>query len=214
MSIWDTAAEALTTAGNTLTSTVQPGAIAGSMNSYMNPYISRVIDDSVGRLRDRKAQDMSAIGANAAQSRAFGGSRHGLVEAETLDNYGRSEDELVSRLLQQGFDTSAGLATQEQQLMQNGAGMLTGLGQTATTIGQSVNNANMQAGTLQQQLLQAILGQADSQFNDYQNSPMRSVLQLIGAIQGDPRAGNTTQSYKPGLFDYLGMASGVATAGK
>ena len=214
MSIFSTSANAFTTAGGALTGTVQPGAIAGSMNSYMSPYISKVINDSVGRLRDRKAVDMSAIGANAAQSGAFGGSRHGLVEAETLDNYGRSEDELVSRLLQQGFDTSGGLATSEQQLIQNGGNSLIGLGGAALGAGQSVNNANMQAGTMQQQLLQAILGQSSAQFDSYQNSPMDGVSKILAALSGNPLQGNTTQSYKPGLFDYLGMAAGTATAGK
>jgi hypothetical protein len=214
MGIFDLANASLNTAGNALTQTVQPGAIASSMNTYMSPYISQVINDSVGRLRDRKAIDMNAIGANAAQSGAFGGSRHGLVEAETLDNYGRSEDELISRLLQQGFDTSAGLSVQEQQLKQQGAQGLMGLGQTATGIGQSVNNAQMQAGTMQQQLLQAILGQGSGQFDAYQNSPMDAVQKMLSAISGNPLAGNVTQSYKPGLFDYLGMATGTITAGK
>jgi hypothetical protein len=214
MNIFQQSADALGAAGKALTATVQPGAIAQSMNTYMSPYISRVIDDSVGRLRDRKAVDMNAIKANAAQSGAFGGSRHGLVEAQTLDNYGREEDEMVARLLQQGFDTSAGLATTEQQLMQSGAGGLLNLGVSGTNIGQSINNANMQAGTLQQQLLQAILGQAGGQFENYQNSPMDSIAKMLSAINGNPLSGNVTQSYKPGLFDYLSMAVDTATAGK
>lgn len=214
MGIYDLAAGSLNTAGSALTSTVQPGAIAKSMNTYMSPYITNVINDSVGRLRDRKAVDMNAIKANAAQSGAFGGSRHGLVEAETIDNYGRTEDELVSRLLQQGFDTSAGLATTEQGLMQSGANALTGLGSTATGIGQNINNANMQSGTLQQQLLQAILGQAGGQFDAYNSSPMDGVTKMLAAISGNPLSGNVSQTYKPGLFDYLGMATGAATAGK
>jgi hypothetical protein len=214
MGIFDLAANSLNTAGSAATSTVQPGAIAGSMNSYMSPYIAQVINDGVGRLRDRKAVDLSAVGAQASQSGAFGGSRHGLVEADLLDTYGRNEDEMVARLLQQGFDTSAGLSVQEQQLKQSGAGILGNLGQTATGIGQSINKDQMQSGTMQQQLLQAILGQAGGQFDNYQNSPMDGVSKLLAAISGNPLAGNTTQSYKPGLFDYLGMAAGTATAGK
>ena len=214
MSIFNMSATALNTAGQTLGNTVQPGAIAGSMNTYMSPYISRVIDDSVGRLRDRRASDLNMNNAAAQQSGAFGGSRHGVVEADLIDQYGRNEDEMVARLLQQGFDTSAGLATTELGLQQQGAQGLMGLGQTAFGIGQQTNASQMQAGTMQQQLLQAILGGASGQFDQYSNSPTDAVGKLLAAVNGNPLSGNVSQSYRPGLFDWLGMATGAATAGK
>lgn len=214
MSIFNMSATALNTAGQTLGNTVQPGAIAGSMNTYMSPYISRVIDDSVGRLRDRRAADLNMNNAAAQQSGAFGGSRHGVVEADLIDQYGRNEDEMVARLLQQGFDTSAGLATTELGLQQQGAQGLMGLGQTAFGIGQQTQQGQMQAGSMQQQLLQAILGGASQQFDQYSNSPTDAVAKLLAAVNGNPLSGNVSQSYKPGLFDWLGMGAGVATAGK
>lgn len=212
--VFQLGANSLNTAGGALTSTVQPGAIAQSMNTYMNPYISRVIGDAQSRIRDRRNEDLNMIGANASQGGAFGGSRHGVVEAQTIDNYGRSEDEMIARLLQQGFDTSAGLATTEQGLMQSGAGGLMQLGQTATGIGQSVNQQQMQSGTLQQQLLQAILGGAGQQFDAYSNYPTQQLGALLSTISGNPLSGNVSQSYNPGLFDYLGMGTNVLTAGK
>lgn len=208
------ASGAVNSASATLGNTVQPGAIANSMNSYMSPYISRVINDSTSRLRDRRDIDLNTIRGNATQGNAFGGSRHGLVEAETIDNYGRAEDELVARLLQGGFDTSAGLAVQEQGLMQSGANGLMNLGNTAFGMGQQVQQGQMQSGTTQQQLLQAILGGASGQFDQYTNAPMDGISKLLSAISGNPLAGNTTQRYKPGLFDYLGMGAGVMSAGK
>lgn len=214
MSIFNMSAGALNSAGQALTNTVQPGAIASSMNTYMSPYISRVIDDSVSRLRDRRAADLNMNSAAAQQSGAFGGSRHGVVEAELIDQYGRNEDEMVARLLQQGFDTSANLATTELGLQQSGAQGLAGLGQTAFGIGQATNAGQMQAGSMQQQLLQAILGGAANQFDQYSNSPTNSVAKLLAAVQGNPLSGNVTQTYKPGLFDFLGMGVGAATAGK
>jgi hypothetical protein len=214
MSIFNLSANALNTAGGTLANTVAPGAIAQSMNTYLNPYMNTVINDSVSRLRDRKAIDLNNVSANAQQSGAFGGSRHGVVEAELMDQYGRNEDEMVARMLQQGWDTSAGLATAEQGLMQSGAQGLMGLGQTAFGIGQQTNQAQMQAGTMQQQLLQAILGGASQQYDTYSNYPVKQLGTLLSAMNGNPLSGNVTQSYKPGLFDYLSMATGTATAGK
>jgi hypothetical protein len=214
MSIFDLASQSLTGAGGTLAQTVMPGAIGQSMNTYLSPYRTQVIDDAVGRLRDRKAVDMNQIKTNAYQSGAFGGSRHGLVEAETIDNYGRSEDELVARLLQQGFDTSAGLGVQEQQLMQSGAGQQIGLGQTAFGIGQGVQQGQYQAGGMQQQLLQALLGGASSQYDQYSNYPVQQLGTLLSALSGNPLSGNVSQSYQPGLFDYLSMGTGTYAAGK
>lgn len=214
MSVFDLSAGALNTAGQALNNTVQPGAIASSMNTYMSPFISRVIDDSVGRLRDRRASDLNMNNYNAQQSGAFGGSRHGVVEADMIDNYGRSEDELVARLLQQGFDTSAGLATTELGLQQSGANGLMNLGQTGFNIGQQTQQGQMQAGTMQQQLLQAILGGASQQYDTYSNSPTDALSKLLAAINGNPLSGNVSQTYKPGLFDYLGMGVGAVTAGK
>jgi hypothetical protein len=222
------AGQSLGQAGDIFSRTAAPGALLRSMNTYMSPYISKVINDSVSRLRDRKAIDLNGVAANAMQGDAYGGSRHGVVEADLIDSYGRNEDELASRLLQQGFDTSAQLGAQELGFMQNAASGLTnignsygGLGQISSNIGQTqvgvgrqLNADQMQSGTMQQQLLQAILGQASGQFDAYQNSPMDSVTKLLSAISGNPLAGNVSQTYEPGMYDYLGMGAGVLSAGK
>ena len=214
MNMFETSANAMTTAGNTLTSTVAPNALSASMNSFLSPYRTQVIDDAVARLRDRRAIDMSAIGANASAAGAFGGSRHGLVESETMKNYGLEESELVSRLLQQGFDTAGGLGATSLGLQQSGAGGLASLGATGTNIGQSVSNQQMQAGTLQQQLLQALLSGAGQQYDMYSSQPAGQLGTILSAIQGNPLSGNVTQSYKPGLFDYLSLGANTYAAGK
>lgn len=212
--IFNLAGGAMNTAGAALANTVQPGAIASSMNTYMSPYISQVMNDSVARLRDRKAVDLNTIGGNAAQSGAFGGSRHGLVEADTIDNYGRSEDELVARLLQQGFDTSAGLATTELGLQQSGANGLMNLGSSAFGMGQQATAGQQQAGSTQQQLLQAILSGASGQYDQYTGAPTNALSKILSSLSGNPLSGNTSQSYTPGLFDYLSMGAGTYAAGK
>lgn len=214
--IYDTSAAALNTAGSTLTNTVAPGALSQSMNSFLSPYLSTVLNDSVSRLRDRKNVDMNSIGAQAQQSGAYGGSRHGVVEAQTLDNYGREEDELVARMLQQGFDTSAGLATTELGLQQAGASGLMNLGQTGFGIGQATQQGQMQSGTMQQQMLQAILGGASQDYGTYSNYPTQQLSTLLSALSGNPLSGNVSQSqsYSPGLFDYMSMGMGSYNAGK
>lgn len=212
--IFDTSANALNQANQAYSYTATPFALGTSMNAYLNPYRSQVIDDAVSRLRDRRAEDMNMIGANAAQSGAFGGSRHGLVESQTLSNYNREENEMVSRLLQQGFDTSAQLGATELGLMQGGAAGLLGLSGQAFDMGNQVNQQQMQAGTMQQQLLQAILGGASQQYGQYSTQPAGQLQMLLSAVQGNPLQNNVTQSYKPGLFDYLSLGANTYSAGK
>lgn len=212
--VYQQSAGNLAQAGGALGYTTMPGAIANSMNSYLNPYRTQVIDDAMGRLRDRRDNDLNMVKGNAAQSNAYGGSRHGLVEAELIDRYGRAEDEQLARLLQQGFDTTAGLGAQELGFMQSGAGGLMNLGNTQFNIGQQVAQGQLQAGTMQQQLLQAILGGSAGQYGQYANYPTQQLGTLLSALSGNPLGANQTQSYKPGLFDYLGMGAGVYAAGK
>lgn len=212
--IFNLASGSMNAAGGALANTIQPGAIASSMNSYMSPYITKVIDDSVARMRDRKGIDLNAIKGNAAQAGAYGGSRQGLIETDTIDNYGRSEDETVARLLQQGFDTSAGLATTELGLQQSGASGLMNLGNSAMGMGQQAQVGQMQSGTMQQQLLQALLSGSSSQYDGYTGAPTDALSKLLSSISGNPLSGNTTSKYKPGLFDYLSLGTGAYSAGK
>ena len=243
------AGQAYQSSYNPLAFTAQPGSIRSSMNQFLNPYREQVIDASLGRLRDRRDVDLNMIKGNAAQSGAFGGSRHGLLEAETIDNYGQQEDELAARMLQQGFDTSSNLAVQQLGLMQSGAAGLqnigaglTGIGQARTglgnalvgasgaqtnignsmaglgtnlfNIGQQANAGQAQAGGQQQQLLQAILSGAGDQYNTYANYPQQQLSTLLAALSGNPLSGNQSQSYKPGIFDYLSLGAGTYAAGK
>lgn len=97
-----------------------PNSIASGMWRYQNPYenqvVNRVISD-VDRQR-RIAQNQNA--GDAAAAGAFGGSRHGLVEAETNRNAFDITASEAARLRRAGFDTAAGLSAQDiQNLQQN-----------------------------------------------------------------------------------------------
>lgn len=202
--------------------TASPFALPVTMNQLMNPYISNVINDTVGRLRERKAIDLSNVQTQAAQASAFGGARHGLVEAELIDAYGQQEDELVSRLLQQGFDTSSTLALNEltrragagSALAGTGATMI-GAAPTGLSMGQTALAGQMSAGQMQQNLIQQILTGADLETQAYLNRPMQSLTSIMAGLAGNPlnQAGTrTTTTTQPvnigqvlgGLFGLLG----------
>jgi hypothetical protein len=93
----------------------------GNIQAYMNPYTDQVVNAQaadVDRMRQMQQQQNAAAMSKAG---AFGGTRHGLVEAETnraaLEVGGRQSAELRAR----GFDTASGiLAGDQNRAMQAG----------------------------------------------------------------------------------------------
>lgn len=89
---------------------VNAGVGAAGMQAYTDPYTGQVIDAAVADINRASGQQQTEIEAAAAKAGAFGGSRHGLVEAEnrrsTLDQIAKTAASLRS----EGFRTAAGLA--------------------------------------------------------------------------------------------------------
>lgn len=215
----------MTTGANILGATASPMAMPMSINAMMNPYMSNVITNAVTRLRDRKAIDMNQVQANAAQAKAFGGARHGLVEANLIDAYGQQEDELVSRLLQQGFDTSAGLALNDLTRIGNVGSSIAGIGgqqvgagQSGFQLGQASIAGQAAAGADQQNLIQRILTGADIETQNYLNRPMQSLTAIMAGLAGNPlnnaTTTTTTQTQPIGIGQIFGGIASILGAGK
>jgi hypothetical protein len=93
---------------------MQADQIAGrSLDPYMNPYTQSVIDTSIADMNRARQMTQNQNGAAATAAGAFGGSRLGLVEAETnrgfLDEAGR----LSAELRNQGYMNAQDLASQD-----------------------------------------------------------------------------------------------------
>lgn len=209
-SVYDKSAAALGQAGDTFAGIAGGSPIYESMNAYLNPYYNEVIQGVTGRMTDQRNQDLMRVGDQAAASGAFGGSRHGLVESQLYDTTNRNIGEMTNQMLGERFNTAAGLGAQDVALRAGAAGNLGQLGNMGFNIGQQINNQQMQQGSMQQQLLQAILGTASGQFDQYVNSPQQALSLLMAAIGADPRTAERTQTTTPGLFDYLSMGAGLA----
>ncbi len=215
--IYNNSATAFNTATNTLAATAAPGAIGKSMNRYFNSYINDVLGNALARNRDEMNQSLNGIKSQAAQAGAYGGARQGLVEAQTIDNYGRNADELTASLLSQGYDKSVATAIQELGLQQNAGATLGNLGNTMYNVGSQATQQQNVAGSQQQQLLQSILSGASSQYDAAQKAPLDTLTQLISAVSGGQvLAGNssTAQTQNPGLFQWAGMGMNTYAAGK
>lgn len=111
------------------------------IGAYMNPYLQNVASNAINDL-NRARQIQMTQGANAAQAaRAFGGSRHGVADAETNRNFfdilGRTTSDLYSR----GFDSALGMA---------GADLGRGLQANLANQNVDASVANQNAGFMQQ----------------------------------------------------------------
>jgi hypothetical protein len=89
---------------------VNAGTFPGAdISQYTNPYQSEVIDTTLDALDRQRQIQQQQNAAGATQAGAFGGSRHGVVEAETNRAYADQAARTAASLNSQGFDTAAGL---------------------------------------------------------------------------------------------------------
>jgi len=202
------------------------GSIAEmDMAKYMSPYTEGVIESG---LRDIGGAQQMALGQQQAQAQkagAFGGSRHGIAEAETRKAYGQQASDLVTReranafrnaqqaaqfdlqqqqqrALQEGnFEQAARLANQQAAIQSAGvqagaAGGLVNLAGQRMQTQLSGLGAQMGAGEQQRMLDQAGRDFAYQEFMRQQDFPLTGFNALLGAAGGIPGGyGTTTQSY-------------------
>lgn len=216
------AANALTGAGNAATGAINAYSnvptIASGISTYMNPYTSEVIDRSVSDVGRLTQQQQQQNAANAARAGAFGGSRHGLVEATTNAEAQRNMGDLASNLRMGGFNTAANLANQDignrftgAGGLLSGAGTLSNLGTSAFNMGNTLETNQWNRGMQQQLMEQQKLNDAKDMFSNYTNSPNNYLQMLTSALSGSPLANATSTSsgYKPGIMDFVSLFAGL-----
>jgi hypothetical protein len=81
------------------------------MSKYMNPYTTEVIDKSLSAVDDKRRQALMGNSDAAAKAKAFGGSRHGIIDgvtnAESLKDMGL----IASQLRSDGYKTALASAS-------------------------------------------------------------------------------------------------------
>ena len=156
------------------------------MNAYMNPYMQGVIDP----IRQQGAAQRAQLEREAVASGAWGGGRHGVVEAQQR----RNEDQIVAQALASGFESSANRYYQDQAGRAQGAqlsGQLAGVGSELAGI--DINRL-LGIGGQQQMLGQANLDTAYGDFAEQRDWPMRGLNVRSGAITGTPYETSQTQT--------------------
>ena len=205
---------------------------AEGMSTYQNPYEDAVVQASLRDIGNKGLSAQNTLGAQAQRAGAFGGSRHGIAEAELAKSTQQQMLDQAARLRQQGFNTavgaaqadmasqlgaagqSAGMAGQAAGMGGQLAGMgsaLSGLGQTSFGYGQAIQNQQMQQGAMQQQLMQNLINAAKGQYGQYASAPMNKLQLPLAALGAAPVPQSQIQERDLGLYDYLTAGASFMT---
>lgn len=186
----------------------QPGA----QQAFMDPYQQDVTNEALREIRRQGDIARQAQSAQAVKAGAFGGSREGVVRAETergiQDIMSRRIFEDLSRNYQQAVAASQGAgAGLLQQGKQFGA-----LGTTAQAQNLQDIQSLLGVGGLQQQLGQAQLEAQRQNLLAQQQEPFRRYSYGLEALAGLPFGGTTIQQKEvPTANPFLQALSGIGS---
>jgi hypothetical protein len=168
-----------------------------ALGNYMNPYVEQALDPVAKQLKIDASKRNNEIGQKAASRGAFGGSRHGLLEAENEKNLLNSLSDLYATGREKAFDKATGLFTSDEERFLKSAGLNQDAGLKASLANQ---NNNLEAQRLNQGAnLQAALANQTkdidiNKFNENQRlEGSRNAFDAAGALGNLGTQWNTIQ---------------------
>lgn len=195
--------------------------------AFMSPYIQGALAPQLEEARRQSDISGQQQAAQAVQQGAFGGARHGIVEAERQRNLAKQQEAIYGQGMQNAFQSA-------QQAQQFGANLgLQGYGQGLQAAGQlgqlgqqqygqelGLMGKQMEVGTQQQQYEQARLNQIIQDYATSQQYPMMQLGVLSNMLRGLPMQASTTQMYQaqPSAFSQgmgaMGTGMSIYNQGK
>ena len=192
------------------------GTGAGSIQSYMSPYQSDVIDTTLTEF-DRQAQAQKA--SQAAQALgvpgAFGGGREGVLQAQYQSESDRNRAALQANLLQQGFQQAQAARQQDLANQMGLANLQSGLGARAQDFSRAQISGLGTLGAQQQAQNQAILDAQRQAAAMAVEDPRRRLNMLGQGVAGLSGLGSVQVSESPAAAQSspLTTALGLGLAG-
>lgn len=93
---------------------VQAGRLSNTdLSGYMNPYTDMVTKNALANLEDTRQVQQTGNADAAMRAKAFGGSRYGVVEAQTNAAFGKQAGELALNSAQSNFLNAQNQATND-----------------------------------------------------------------------------------------------------
>jgi hypothetical protein len=142
-----------------------------AISNFMNPYINSALNPALDRLRQQNGEVQAKIGADAAGSHMFGGSREAVSRMLADRNYRDAVGTTTGNMLNAGWNTASGLAGDNTKMQQQtalaNAGAANDISKTNAGL---TTQANMQGAQLNNQ---AALQQQNLAYQGSQNDASR-----------------------------------------
>ena len=192
------------------------GTGVGSIQSYMSPYQSDVIDTTLTEF-DRQTQIQKAQQAanTLGTPGAFGGGREGVLQAEFLANQARNRSGIQADLLQKGFQNAVARRQQDLANQQAIAGQQATLGGGLQNLVQQQISGLGRLGGVQQAQNQAVLDAQTQTAQTQAYEPYQrlgtygsGVASLISGYPGQTQIAQTPNA--SALQTALGVGTGLA----
>jgi hypothetical protein len=210
--------------GLTLAGAQDVGALTqNQIGYYQNPYTEAVAAPTYQALRQQQGQERAQQQAQAIKSGAFGGDRAGLERANLARQQELATAQTLAPIYQQGYQQAVQTAQGQQGVvasdlarrMQAGQ-QIAGLGTGAQAAALQGAQAQIGAGTLEQQTQQADLTARYQQFlqergYDFQTAQfLANIAMGTGALSGS----TTTTTQPQGLFSDRRLKENVKKVGE
>ena len=125
---------------------------ADGMATYQNPYEDQVVQASMRDIGNQGLQMQNTLGAQAQAAGAFGGSRHGIAEAELAKSTQQQMLDQAAKLRAQGFNTALGASQADRAAQLGAAGQSAGIAGQAAGMGGQLASMGGSLGALGSQL--------------------------------------------------------------
>ena len=189
--------------------TFSPEMFQQNVQGFMNPYQQNVIDATMNRLAQARAERDAATKAQLAASRAFGNERRGVYEAQLAAEQDRNTADTLANLYNQGYGQAASLASALPGQQLAGAAALAGYGNQALQQQQAYANMLAGVGGQQRGMAQQNLDIAYQDFLAQRGYPIEQLRIFQSGLSGLPNVQSTTTTKTEPGSGFLGTASGV-----
>lgn len=179
---------------------------------YMNPYVQQVQQRTLMDMMSNNKRELDGLGDQAAAGKAFGGTRHAVLEAQTRKGQGENMLDFLAGSnasaysdAQQQFErdrqarmAAEGMNNQNRQAILDrllaAGGQMSNIGATRAGLqSQSIMDL-LRTGGVEQETQRDQLGSAYNEFLRMQDAPMERYRDLASILSGVPRNVTTTSN--------------------
>lgn len=205
------AAGGFTNAMNFAAPEITTAGIGDGIKGLLNPYVNAQISDATGELERQRQIEEQRNGGLQARDHAFGGDRHGVVDAMSNDAFERRKTSAITGLLSGSYDkaldvsadaakSNQGAAINSANINLAGSNGLAGLGPLLQSLGITDMNSLLTTGGLQQQNQQQ---QNTFDFNEFlrsQQQPFQNLQARVQATNTAPHGMDSTGTTEKEIF--------------